>query len=107
MDITTLALPLFAFYLLVFCNFIPEIIACRLQTELKNNMIVKHILGFVLLFFLIVLVNPQNADQKLKQNFIYAVLVYAWFFITIRNPYSFIIITLILLLHSFAIKMGH
>lgn len=98
MDITTLALPLFAFYLLVFCNFTPEIIGCKLKTLLANNMLAKHVLGFVLLLFLVVLVNPENADEKFMKNLTYSTVIYIWFLITIRNPYEMIVIILLLLL---------
>ena len=98
MDLTKLALPLFAFYVLVFCTFIPEIIGCKLQTLLKHNMIAKHIIGFVALFFLVVMAGPQNADQNLIPSFFFAVGVYVWFFITTRNPYPSMIAVLVLLL---------
>lgn len=98
MDITTLAMPLFAFYLLVFCNFTGEIIGCKLKTLLSNNMLAKHILGFVLLLFLVVLVNPENADEKFMKNLTYSAVVYVWFLITIRNPYEMIVLVLLLLL---------
>lgn len=98
MDFTTLALPLFAFYLLVFCNFTPEIIGCKLKNLLSTNMVAKHVLGFVLLLFLVVLVNPENADEKVMKNIGFSIIVYLWFLITIRNPYEFIVVILLLLL---------
>lgn len=98
MDITTFAMPLFAFYLLVFCNFTPDIIGCKLKTLLTNNMVAKHVLGFVLLLFLVVLVNPENADEKFVKNFGYSLIVYLWFLLTIRNHYEMIVVILLLLL---------
>lgn len=97
------ALPLFAFYLLVFCNFLREIIGCKLQQIMEENIIVKYVVGFGLLFFLIILANAENADQKLGKNFLFALAIYIWFLITIRNPYDMILVILAILLISYLI----
>ena len=91
------ALALIGFYLVIASNFLKELVGCRLQNLLDSNMYVKHLLGFLLLFILVILVNPENADLKFIQLFGLSVFVYLWFIITTRSHYIFIIITLILL----------
>ncbi len=95
-SITTIATSVIAFYFVVGCNFIPEIIGCRLQTLLRENMIAKHILGLLLLFFLIIVVNPKNADQNLIKNVIITLIVYIWFLFTTRSPLIITLISIIL-----------
>lgn len=91
-----ISMPFFAFYLLVFCNFTPEIIGCRLQTILKTNMIVKYIIGFILLFFLIV--NPENADQK---QFYYCYFDIWMVLFIYKNTYYYILVILTMLLLTY------
>jgi small-conductance mechanosensitive channel len=94
--ISSLAPSLFMFYMLVAFNFIPEIIGCRLQTLLRNNMIAKHITAFLLLFFLVIYVKPENVDKEIGYNLILSMILYLWFFMTSRC--SFIIVFMIILL---------
>lgn len=88
----------FAFYLIVLANFLPETIGCRMQTLLRENMFAKHLVGFILLFFLIVVVNPDNADKKIWYNLGLCVVVYTWFLVTTRSPFVIAVVTLLLLL---------
>jgi Ca2+/Na+ antiporter len=96
MDLAHLATPVAAFYLLTFCNFTREIIGCRLQ-HVMNNIIMKHIIGCFLMFALIVLASPDNADINLLSNAGLAIGVYAWFFMTTRTPLPITALVLILL----------
>lgn len=95
-SITTIASSVIALYFIVGCNFIPEIIGCRLQTLLRENMIAKHILGLLLLFFLIIVVNPKNADQKIIKNILLTFVVYIWFLFTTRSPLIITLISIVL-----------
>jgi hypothetical protein len=102
-EIGNVALPLFAFYLLIFCNFTANIIGCRLQELLVNSMLAKHIISLMLLFFLIVLVNPDLQGKDLPILFGFSVAIYIWFILTTHSPIYIIIIVLILLLSSYII----
>lgn len=93
---TNIAASVIAFYFVVGCNFIPEIIGCRLQTLLRENMIAKHILAILLLFFLIIVVNPKNVDQNLMKNILITLIVYIWFLFTTRSPLIITLISIIL-----------
>lgn len=79
-------IPVFAFYLLIFCNFTPQIIGCRLQELLQTNIYVKHIISFILLLLLIILVNPDLAANKLANTILFTVFIYIMFLLTTRSP---------------------
>jgi hypothetical protein len=95
------ALPVFAFYMLIAANFIKETLGCSLQTVLETNMYAKHTVGFILLFFLVVMVNPEYADKNIVRNLITSVGIYIWFMITTRTPFYIMISVLLLLLASY------
>jgi hypothetical protein len=97
-NLAYLAPSLFAFYMLVACNFIPEIFGCKLQTLLRTSMLAKHITGFLLLFFLVIYVKPENVDNEIVYNLSLSALLYLWFFITTRIPFILLLLTIILLI---------
>jgi Ca2+/Na+ antiporter len=97
-NLSYLAPSLFAFYLIVACNYVPEIYGCKLQTLLRTNMIAKHITGILLLFFLVIYVKPDNVDREIFYNIGLTLLIYIWFLITSRSPLIVIVFTIILLI---------
>lgn len=103
---SALALPVFAFYMLVLCNFLPQIVGCRLQNVMNENMWAKHAVGFILLLFLIVFANPEDADRRIVLNVAIAAAVYAWFVATTRCPFSIMMVVLLLLLGSYLAKVS-
>jgi Ca2+/Na+ antiporter len=103
MELNALALPLFAFYLLVFCNFTPEVIGCRMQHLLRKNMVAKHLLSVLLLFFLIVLAQEDLSEKNIPYLVAFSVLVYAWFIMTTRSPLYVTFAVLVLLLIVYVI----
>lgn len=102
-----LALPVFAFYMLVFFNFLAEIVGCRVQNILRESMLAKHMLAFLLLLFLVIMVDPGQADKKILQNILLAATVYAWFFVTTRTPLYITVITLVLLMGAYVAHASH
>jgi len=99
--VAEVALPVFAFYLLIACNYIKEIFGCRLQHVLEKNMYAKHMIAFLLLFFLIVIINPDYADRDIVRNILMSIGIYIWFLITTRAPFYIMIMVLILLIASY------
>ena len=97
-SLSYLAPSLFAFYMIIACNFIPEIFGCKLQTLLKTSMLAKHITGFLLLFFLVIYVKPENVDKEIIYNISLSVILYLWFFMTTRMPFALLVLTIILLI---------
>lgn len=100
-DITSAVLPAFAFYLIVFCNFTPELMGCRLQTVLRESMFAKHVIGLLLMLFLVVLVSPNNADLNILQNVGIAVAAYVSYLMTTRISLPLVIIVISLLLATY------
>ncbi len=98
LNLAYLAPSLFAFYMLVACNFLAETFSCKLQTLLRTNMFAKHLTGIMLLFFLVVLVKPENADKNIIYNIGLSFLLYIWFMMTTKVPISVFFIILFLLI---------
>lgn len=99
--VPSVALPVFAFYLLVACNYVKEIYGCRLQHVLDRSIVAKHIVAFLLVFFLVVIVNPDLADKRILQNILLSVGIYVWFLMTTRMPFWALVLVLVLLLASY------
>lgn len=101
--ISEVALPLCALYLLIFCNFTKETLACRLQEVLDKNIYAKHLICFILLFFLIIMADSKNMEQNIFINIGLCVLIYIVFIITTKLSFKLLIVVLILLLASYII----
>jgi len=99
----------FAFYLLLGCNFLPQIVGCRLQQRLYNNMFLKHFVGFIILFFLITNVNEDTeySDGALIKNFLITLPVYIWFFVTTRSNIYIMFANLLILCAIYIIYLRH
>ena len=102
--ISNIALSVIAFYMFIGCNFLKELIGCHLQELLDTNMLAKHLLGFILLIFLIVAINPANADLKIMQIIGISALIYIAFLITTRSHYFFTIATIVFLLIIYVLE---
>jgi Ca2+/Na+ antiporter len=96
--ISDVSLPLFAFYLIIFCNFTKELLGCKLMHVLDTNIYAKHLIGFVLLFFLVIMVDSKNMEKNLLSNFGYSLMIYVLFIITTRLPYYIMLLFMIILL---------
>jgi predicted cobalt transporter CbtA len=103
MDVTGAVLPAFAFYLIIFCNFTPELMGCRLQTVLRESMVAKHAIGLLLMLFLVVLASPDNADMKLLQNVGIAVVAYVTYLMTTRISLPLVVLVLALLVATYVL----
>lgn len=103
-NISDLGMPLFALYLLIFCNYAKETLGCRLSNVLDNNMYAKHFMTFLLLFFLVILIDPKNADKDMLTNFGFTVLIYVIFIITTRVSFPIMLLIIILLLVSYILS---
>jgi len=104
MEISKVILSIFAFYLLIFCNYTKELIGCKLQNILDTNIYAKHIIAFLLLYFLIIIVDNDNIENTYFYNFGVCFFIHILFIITTRIPYYLIIIILILLIVLYIIN---
>ena len=81
-------------------NYLGSLFGCRIQEAFENNMYVKHILGFLTLYFFITLVeDQQRADQQQSsqiekkkspgKKIINAMLIYLAFMISTKMSIKF------------------
>lgn len=103
-SVSNVSLAIMAFYLVVFCNFTAETLGCNLQYILRTNIYAKHIVSIVLMLFLVIFVNPKEADKDIIVKIGLSIVVYFWFLITCRCPLFIMIIVLILLMVIYIIN---
>jgi len=65
MNISKIIVSVFALYLLIFCNFTKELIGCKFNYILDSNIYYKHFIAFILLLFLIILIDEENINKNL------------------------------------------
>jgi hypothetical protein len=94
---------LFAFLLIVLCNFVPELLSCKMRS-LMNNMVAKHFVGLLLMFFLVIMLDPENADNNIYYNIIASVIIYIWFLLVTRCEVYIVIIILIIFLITYILQ---
>lgn len=83
-------IPLYSLILLILVisgNYIGEVLPCRFQKIMSNNMILKYICTFVTLIFFVVL--STNQEQKLSQVFYNSIIIFVWFMILAKNNIHF------------------
>lgn len=70
-------------------NFLASLFGCRVQEAFRNNMWLKHLLGFMTLFLFVVVIDSKSkwGDSPQKQ-IIYSLLFYVIFVITTRMDYK-------------------
>jgi len=95
------AVAIFIFMLIISGNFLAELFPCRIQKMLKENIYVKHLVGFLTLFFFGVLTIPDLANIG---GIINSFLLYFIFVITANVDYKiwitlFVLYAIMYLLH--------
>lgn len=80
---------LFALYLIVSGNFLASLFGCRIQDLMTNNMYVKHFLGFMTLYFFVVLTETDEAlgSFSATHKLLLALGLYMWFILSSRMNY--------------------
>ena len=100
------ALPLFVLYLLVLTNYSAELVSCRLQHQFQSNMLMKHVVGLLIVTFLVVAVAGENADRKIIHIVAFSLGVYLWFLMTARCDMYIVIPVLVLLLVAYTVSLS-
>ena len=94
-DITdTRLFCLFSIVLVISVNFLGTLLPCRFQNIIENNMIVKHLFGFFIALFLILLSTPfieKDFTIILKSLLVYAIFI----LMTKTDIYVFLILLFI------------
>ena len=89
---------LFILLLIISGNFLDVLFPCQLRYILENNILVKHFLAFLTLFFFAVLSDTEN-NKSLTDVLKSSLILYLWFILIIRMNANFFI-TLIVIIAS-------
>jgi hypothetical protein len=74
-------------YLVISGNYLGNLFGCRVQQVFRENMAMKHLLGFFTAYFLIILAAPP-AGLTPVQVLMFAAAIYAWFYLTTKMHVS-------------------
>jgi len=87
----------FAIYLIIACNFLGDLLGCKLKKLLQENMYVKHIIGYLTLAFLVILTSVDiNNEDNLIKSIIYSFILYLWFICTTKTHIYTTLVVLII-----------
>ena len=89
------ATSIFVLYLIISSNFLDSLFGCRIQRQLNENMILKHLLGLMTMFFFVTLVNKSKTSLPLK--LLVAFVGYLFFMMTTKMTPQIWILFVILL----------
>ncbi len=74
---------MFILYLTIAGSFIVSLVSCRFQNAIQNSLILKHVFGFMTLFFFAILASDNTSSPT--HHFLMAAVVYMWFVITTKT----------------------
>lgn len=86
----SLVKAIFMLFIAISGNFLAQLFPCRIQYLFTNNMVAKHVLGFIILFFTVVI---NSVDHK-KSTLVLILLTigfYIWFVIMTRMTIEFFV----------------
>lgn len=89
-------------YLVISGNYLGNLFGCRVQLLFRENMWIKHLLGFFTAYFLIVLSTPP-AGYSSHQTLLFAGAIYIWFFLTTKMHVRMWIPMILVLLTSYGV----
>lgn len=94
--ISSLPKNIFVLYLIISGNFLANLFGCRTQEALGNKMWLKHFLGFMTMFFFVVLVdNNSKRRGSPHTQLLYTLLFYLVFIITTRMDYKWWVVFIV------------
>jgi hypothetical protein len=89
---------LFVLYLVISSNFLAGLFGCKIQDAFNKNIILKHVLGFLTLYFFVTLTETSEYfPSQLSKRFLFAILIYIWFMITTKMKAEFWVVTILML----------
>lgn len=75
-------------YLLISGNYLNHLLGCKIHAILENTLWLKHLLGFMTTYFLIILAIPP-LDYGHRETVGFAAVIYVWFYLTTRMNATF------------------
>ena len=97
-------------YLLISGNYLNHLLGCRIHQILDETLWLKHLLGFMTTYFLIILAVPPDRYGH-QETLGFAAVIYVWFYLTTRMNATFwipmiTVATLAFFLHVFMSQRG-
>ena len=86
----------FIMILIVSANFLAETFPCKIQALLRDNMITKHLFGFLTMMFFVVVSLPVHAPTNILEITVNSILLYG-LFLLVSKTHSVIFMSLIVL----------
>jgi hypothetical protein len=81
---------LFILYLVISSNFLGNLFGCQIQNSFTNNILIKHLLGFLTLFFFIGLAETSDIlPSEPTQKMVFSFVIYILFLFSTRIKVSF------------------
>ena len=95
---------IFLLFMALIGNFLTQILPCNLQTLFNNNMIVKHLILFMLIYFTNHVYHDNIIDPK--RLLLFSLIIYFLFLLFSKQSFNFSFIIIVLLcveyiLHSY------
>lgn len=87
------SIAIFILALIVSGNYLGELLPCRVQSIVRHNMIIKHLLGFMTLLFFVVITIPGIFNKNILIN---STLLYIFFLVFSKTYYVFWIAIMVL-----------
>lgn len=84
----------FVLYLIISSNFLAQLFPCRLQYALNNNMMLKHVAGYMTLLFFVVLASGD--EYSASWALLYALMIYTLFWVSTRMSFEYLLVFLLL-----------
>ena len=104
-DYSLLAKQIFIFSLIVSGNYIGETFSCSIQNKLNNNMILKHILGIMTMYFFVTFVDNSNKNKNPIYGILIACGLYIWFIFISRTNRNIVFYILIIIFIMYVLNI--
>ena len=75
-------------YLLISGNYLNHLLGCKVHAILDNTLWLKHLLGFMTTYFLIILAVPPDTYGH-RETLGFTAVIYIWFYLTTRMNATF------------------
>ncbi len=98
---------LLLFLLIISGNYIGNLFSCRIQNAFTNNIYSKHIIGFISLYFFIILVDPNLERINPLKTLILTIPIYVYFLILSKAEAPVFLVIIFLLIFLVMINSYH
>jgi len=94
-----IAMPLFAFYMMIFGNLTNSLIGKRMLDFIHRYVVIKHLIAIMTLIFFVILANQETAEEDMLNIIAYTISIYVLVIITfLLHPIIICIVILFLFL---------